>query len=105
MERPLYFTVAESAKGIGLGDYLQTDGFTYQVVPIKTATKSGFEVGRIDTETLYDNLMNNYKYGNVKDPRAYADYFIQTNFNSVRIRNQFAQLGKTGDRGGYHSRN
>ena len=91
-KRPLYFTQTLLVRELGLRDYLQFDGFAYRLVPIKTPVRSQLEVGRIDPEYLYDKLMNTFRYGNVKDPRVYADFFIQTTFNAAQTRNAFARL-------------
>jgi hypothetical protein len=63
------------------------------LVPIKTEVK-GLTVGRIDTEYLWNNLMNKFKYANIKDPRAYADATIQHSFRVTQIRGTFARLAQ-----------
>ncbi len=93
-KRPLYFTSPSGVDKLGLKDYLQLDGFSYRLVPIKTVPQSSWEAGRIDSEFLYDQLMNKYRYANIKDPKVYADYFVQTNFGAVQSRNLFARLAK-----------
>lgn len=93
-ERPIYFTQQYGVAGLGLKDYLQADGFVYQLVPIKTPGNRILETGRIDSEKLYKLLMEDYRFGNIKDPRVYADFFIHTNFNSTHSRNLFARLAK-----------
>ncbi len=91
-KRPIYFTQLLDLDDYGLLDYLQQDGFVYRLVPIVTPPKEGLSFGRIDTEELYDILMNKYSYGNLSDPDVYADQTIQTNVNSPYIRLQFARL-------------
>ncbi|MFI3265999.1 MAG: DUF2723 domain-containing protein [Rikenellaceae bacterium] len=93
-KRPIYFTQTHTLDALGLRDYMQYDGFAFRLVPIKTPTKSVIEVGRIDTEHLYDLLMNTFKYGNIADPKVYADHFIQTTFNAAQTRTAFARLAK-----------
>lgn len=100
--RPIYFTSAADLMNWGLvhydskggesWSYLQQDGAAYRFVPIKTPIDRVFSIGRVDTETLYDNLMNKYRYGNVGDPRVYVDYFVTTTFNSSQLRSSFARL-------------
>jgi len=91
-KRPLYFTQTYSIAGLGLRDYLQFDGFAYRLVPIKTKYDSPLRVGRIDPDFLYDRLMRVFRFGNIADPRTYADFFIQTNHNAAQTRNAFARL-------------
>ena len=100
--RPIYFTSpADLCKwglvhyGGGQGQawsYLQQDGMAYRLVPIKSPIERSFGIGRIDTETLYDNLMNRYRYGNVGDPRVYVDAFVTNTFAASQLRSSFARL-------------
>lgn len=100
-ERPVYFTsyggpmdyglVGQDGQG-NMFSYLQQEGFLYQLVPIRSEIQNTRMVGRIDTEKLYDNLMNKYQYGNLKDPRVYADDFIQHSIRTSTVRATFAQL-------------
>ena len=92
-ERPLYVTSPSLVANFGLQDYLQFDGYAYRLVPIKTTYTDLWNAGRIDTDLLYHNLMEVYRYGNVADPRVYVDTFVNYNFNATNIRRAFARLG------------
>ena len=92
--RPVYFVQPNLLKNIGLNDYLQYDGFAYRLVPIRTPVESVAEMGRIDTEYLYNNIMNVYRYGNINDPDVYVDTFSRFNLNSTQIRGGFARLAE-----------
>lgn len=91
-KRPIYFTqpYAETISKFGLGDYLQYDGFAYRLVPIKTPSTQ-LNMGRIDTEYLYDKLMNKFRYGNLWDD-INVDEFIRTTVRASRARGGFARL-------------
>ena len=91
-ERPIYFTQPSLLQNIGLLDYLQYDGYAYRFVPIKTKVESSLEIGRIDVDYLYTNLMEKFRYGNVADPDVYVDNFSRYNIRSVQIRLGFARL-------------
>ena len=91
-KRPLYFTQPHTLENLGLQDYLQQDGVAYRLVPFKTPYTSQMSVGRIDTEYLYDNLMNKFRFGNLKDPRVNCDYYVRYTVNATQIRNTFARL-------------
>ena len=91
-KRPLYFTQTYSIAQLGLRDWLQFDGYAYRLVPIKTPYESQLNVGRIDPDYLYPKLMEEFRFGNIADPRVYADYFIQTNHNAAQSRNAYARL-------------
>ena len=92
-KRPIYFTQAISPGELGLRDYLQVDGFVYRLVPI--ATKGDYlNIGRVDADYLYDKLMNEFSYGNIDDPKVYADYTVHNNFYSTQARTLYARLAK-----------
>ena len=90
-KRPLYFTMTQTMREIGLGDWLQADGWAYRFVPIKTPWDI-LEAGRIDTERTYDLLMNKYKYGGSGTPGVYVDWTSVVNLQFVRAQNSFARL-------------
>ncbi len=98
--RPIYFTSAAGPMSLGLVDYedngtafsyLQQDGAAYRFVPIKTPITRRYATGRIDTELLYDNLMNNFKFGGIKDG-VYVDQFVKNAFTTSQFRGSFARL-------------
>ena len=91
--RPIYFTAPRQLiKNLGLLDYLQYDGYAYRLVPIKTSSRDGFSLGRIDVDYLYHNMMEVFRWGNVADPRVYVDGFTKYNYNSSQVWNGFARL-------------
>ena len=92
--RPVYFVQPNLLKHLGIADYLQYDGYAYRLVPIKTPVESVATMGRVDTDYLYNNIMNVYRYGNVKDESVYVDNFSRYNINSTQIRGGFARLAE-----------
>lgn len=91
--RPIYFTTPQSIEMFGLQDYLQFDGFAYRLVPIRTPrTNANPYTGRIDPEYVYPLLMETFRYGNVADPKVYADYFTNYYFSVMQTRNAFARV-------------
>ncbi len=98
--RPIYFTSAAGAQDLGIigynedgsaYSYLQQDGIAYRFTPIRTNITTRNRTARIDTEVLYDNLINKFKYGGIKEG-AYADEFTRNVFASTQLRGTFAQL-------------
>ena len=89
-ERPIYFaTTTGSNAYIGLQKYFQLDGLTYRLVPIKTVNKDGQD-GRVNTDVMYDNLMNKFLFGNINEPNVYLD---ETNMRmTMNIRSNFYRL-------------
>lgn len=91
-ERPIYFVGTNHSDELGLSDYLQLDGLAYRLVPIKTASGSNFEKGRIDTDILYDKLMNEFKYGRMNEEDVTLDHFHQRTLSVIRLRFRFMRL-------------
>ncbi|MFI3261578.1 MAG: DUF2723 domain-containing protein [Rikenellaceae bacterium] len=92
--RPIYVTQPFSLAETGnFADYLQLDGFSYRFVPIHTPS-STLQTGRIDSDYLYNKLVNEFRYGNIKDEKVNVDYFVDYSFGAVQIRNTFGRLAK-----------
>ena len=109
-ERPVYFATSMGSDGyFGLEEYFQLEGFAYRLVPIKSG-----KAGRIDSEILYENVMNKfddhtradrvnhpdapaqepypYAWGGVNDPRVYnSDDNIRTCYYIQNIHSRLAQ--------------
>ena len=94
-ERPIYFTGGANAdeEYIWLKDYLQLDGLAYKFVPIKTpmGKKSLFDMGRIDTEKMYNNIQK-WDWRNINDGKIYLDE--QTKRNVISMRNGLLRLSE-----------
>ena len=92
-ERPLYFSGGsfDKAEYIWLKDYLQLDGLVYKLVPIKTKNASSFEMGRIDSDLMYDIVMK-WEWGNSSDPNIYHD--PQTRSQGLSFRSNLARLSE-----------
>ena len=93
-EKPIYFTGGAQAdeEYIWLKDYLQLDGMTYKLVPIYTPYDGNFfEMGRINTAKMYENVKN-WNWRNITDDNIYLD--PETRKNSVTYRNNMERLAK-----------
>ena len=73
-------------------DYLQLDGMAYKLVPIKTQNRSAFEMGRIDSELMYDIAMK-WDWGNSGSSDIYHD--PQTRTQGLSMRSNLARLVET----------
>ena len=80
-DRPIYFMTQGGALEIGIRDYLQLDGFIYKFVPIKSST-SFTSVSQVDTEALYDRLINVFKFDRF-DGDYFVDYQNLSTFNGA----------------------
>ncbi len=57
-ERPIYYAATAGSEAyLGLEDYFQLEGLAYRLVPVRNNNNS-MEVGRINSDILYDKLMN-----------------------------------------------
>ena len=93
-ERPIYFSGGsfDRAEYIWMKDYLQLDGLVYKLVPIKTESRNSFEMGRIDTELMYD-IVTKWDWGNSGSDDIYHD--PQTRSQGLSFRSNLARLTET----------
>ena len=81
-ERPIYYAVTVSPdQFVKLDGYFRQTGMAYQVVPMN-ARATGNEV---DTEKMYDNVMNKFKWGGVDKPGIYLDETAMRMCKSMRM--------------------
>jgi len=93
-KRPIYFAITIGKdKYMNLQDYFQHEGFAYRFVPIKSnPDNTGLNFGAVNTRLMYDNLMNNFKWGNMNDPKVYIDE--NNSRMMMNIRNTFDRLAE-----------
>lgn len=95
-ERPIYFTGGAYGDSdyLWMKDYLQLDGVTYKLVPIKTPhdPKVYYQMGRIETDKMYDIVMN-WEWGNSGSDEIYHD--PQTRRNAITYRMNLSRLVDT----------
>lgn len=93
-ERPIYFGVGMGADSyMGLEKYFQLEGAAYRVVPIESPTQYN-DYGRVNGELLYDNMMNKFEWGNIKDPKVNIDFFHDNTIGVMKYRNTFLRLAE-----------
>ena len=69
-ERPIYIAVSVGQENqLGMDNYFIQEGLTYRFTPFDT-NKTGV---KIDSEKMYDNLMNKFKFGGIDKPGIYID--------------------------------
>jgi hypothetical protein len=95
-ERPIYFSITvgnSKSSYFWLTDYFRLEGLAYRFVPIKNAKADNpYEYGFVDTDRMYDNFMNQYKWGNMEVEGVYLD---ETNRRlSYNMRNIAGRLAK-----------
>ena len=77
-ERPLYMsTTVGSDNYVGLEPFFMQEGLAYRITPFNFRSlglaPNGFAV---DSETMYNNLMNRFKFGGMSNPGIYIDETI-----------------------------
>jgi len=89
-ERPVYFAITIGPDGYyGLEKFFRLDGLAYKVVPIETSLSAG-QIGSINTNVLYDKIMNTFKWGGIEKENVYLD---ENNRRMLmNIKNNFARL-------------
>jgi hypothetical protein len=91
-ERPIYFASLGHEGTLGLENYMQLEGFAYRLVPIYTPAINRYEAGRVESNILYTNLMEKFKYGRMNEPDVYLDDFHVRTISVIRLRTRFLQL-------------
>ncbi len=89
-ERPVYFAITIGSDAyMGLEDYFMLDGLAYRLVPVKSKADRG-QPGIVNTDVMFDNLMNKFRWGNMNNPDVYLD---ETNRRmTMNLRNNFHRL-------------
>lgn len=90
-ERPIYFTGGsfDKAEYIWMKDYLQLDGLVYKLIPIKTEFPNELDMGQVNSELMYKNVMT-WDWGNSGSDDIYHD--PQTRRQSISYRLNLARL-------------
>lgn len=90
-KRPIYFSGGsfDPAEYIWMKEYLQLDGLVYKLVPIKTKNANSFEMGRIDSDLMFD-IVKKWDWGNSGDLDIYHD--PQTRSQGLSFRSNLARL-------------
>jgi hypothetical protein len=93
-KRPVYFAITVGSESyLNLEEYFQLEGLAYRVVPVKTPKSNDGQTGRVYTESMYDKMVNEFKWGNMNDERVYLD---QNNLNmTMNMRNNFSRLAES----------
>ncbi|MFO7828612.1 MAG: DUF2723 domain-containing protein [Bacteroidales bacterium] len=91
-ERPVYWAMTvTSTKYFNLQKYFKVDGLAYQLVPVE-AESDRFSSGEVDSDVMFDNIMNKFRWGGLEDRDIYLDE------NNVRmfsnLRSSFGRLAE-----------
>ncbi|MDR3193707.1 MAG: DUF2723 domain-containing protein [Tannerella sp.] len=82
-KRPIYFAITvDSTQFVRLTPYFQKTGLAHRITPVNTQSEGGRS---IDTEKMYDNVMNKFTWGGVDKPGIYLDETVMRQCKSYRM--------------------
>jgi hypothetical protein len=94
-ERPIHFIGMSPDLRIDLKKYMQSEGFSYKLVPLKPLETTSQLGVMIDADDLYDKLMNSFRWTNMNKKGIFIDYTISFNLTQVvRIRDMHARAAE-----------
>ncbi|MBE0676758.1 MAG: DUF2723 domain-containing protein, partial [Bacteroidales bacterium] len=91
-ERPVYFVTGYHNDAMGLEEYFQLEGNAFRLVPVKSANNSWLDYGRIDTDILYQNMVNRFMWRGASEPDVYLDHFHKRTLSVIKARYNYARL-------------
>ena len=93
-ERPIYFVTGYHNDAMGLEEYFQLEGLAYRLVPVKTPNRNWLDYARVDTDILYENMMNKFVWKGAKEDGVNIDYNHKRTLLVVKARYNYARLAK-----------
>jgi hypothetical protein len=70
-KRPVYFSsTMGNSNNLGLKEYLQLEGYAYRLLPVRVP---GATDGYVNSDIMYDNLMNKMAWRELDNPKTYYD--------------------------------
>ncbi len=86
--RPIYFSVTcRPEKFLGLADYMQLEGMSLRLIPVKTASDGRFGLlgsGRVSVDQMYNNVMTKFHWGNFDKKQLFVDKSYNPSVYSMR---------------------
>jgi hypothetical protein len=72
-ERPVYFAITASRDNyLNLDKYIHREGLAYRLLPATGKSNDLFS-GNVNTEIMYPNLMEKFRWGGMENPGIYLD--------------------------------
>ncbi|MFK7933509.1 MAG: DUF2723 domain-containing protein [Saprospiraceae bacterium] len=88
-DRPIYFAVTcQPSKLMGLQDYTELEGLGLRIIPVKSQSDPQYLImgsGRVDTDAVYENVMNKFRWGNFDKEELFVDRSYLPSIQSHRI--------------------
>jgi tetratricopeptide (TPR) repeat protein len=81
-QRPMYYAITvASDQHVNLDNFFQQTGMAYQIVPFNARNTAH----TINTERMYDKVMNKFKWGGVSKPGIYLDETVMRMCKTYRM--------------------
>lgn len=99
-DRPIYFSITMGKDSFyGLEQYFQQEGFAFRLVPVKTAASGYRDFGYVNTDKMYNRLMNQFSWGGYENPDLWMDennqrFITNIRFTFVRLAEALIAEGK-----------
>lgn len=82
--RPIYYAVTVGPDMyVNLRDYFVREGLAYRILPVKSNHEE--EDSMIDTDKMYDNMMNKFAFGGIDNPNVYLDENVRRMSYTMRM--------------------
>jgi hypothetical protein len=91
-ERPIYYTAGGFDGSLGMEEYYREEGLAYRLVPVRTPYESILQMGYINSDTLYDRLMNRFEWGRMNAADVQLDYYTIRTMSVIRFRSLYTRL-------------
>ena len=81
----MYFAITvDRNQYVRLDRYLQQTGLTYRITPINAQVDENGRLNEVNTEKMYDNLMNKFRWGSIDKPGVYLEETVMNMCKSYR---------------------
>jgi len=91
-QRPVCFTSWTEPEEYDLKNNMIMDGLVFRLTDEKTTGSSVFDMGKIETDNLYANIMQKCSWDNMADSTVYFDWHHRRIFASMQLRTVFYRL-------------
>lgn len=88
-DRPIYFAVTcRPEKLFGMQDFMQLEGLALRLTPVRQPSDQVYGIigsGRVDSEGIYDKVMNKFRWGNFDKYDLYVDRSYTPSVQSMQL--------------------
>lgn len=92
-ERPIYYAVGIGDENyLGLEKFFRLEGFAFRLMPYTVEPSEQGEIGEINSDIMYERLMNKFVWGNVNGDNFNVDHFVERQFMVLKVRTLFHRL-------------